>query len=238
MSGSTSNPALLAPLPNRPSRSKASILRYLPLVDLGNPYPWITCQAFLLLRMETTVFSWSSIDSQRWPLWWPARRITQQKPLLNSSLKECGYTLGSHSLSSHIGTTGSSIHFGRAFGQCWTPSTPSPQVSIPKPMDRRSSTWCSYTFCTCTTQTIHIHGTRASLMYNTTIIGLSIAQLATSPFRWDWDSSHYVPLIFPYHLQLLREIRLMSSLKSTELKYSLNESSTWIHQQVHDILDG
>ena len=35
--GSTSNPALLAPLPNQPSRSKASILCYLPLVNLGNP---------------------------------------------------------------------------------------------------------------------------------------------------------------------------------------------------------
>ena len=41
--GRTSNPALPASLPNHPSRSKASILRFLPLVDLGNPSPWITC---------------------------------------------------------------------------------------------------------------------------------------------------------------------------------------------------
>jgi hypothetical protein len=52
MSGSTSSPALLAPLPNRPSRSKASILRCPPLVNLGNPSPWITCRAFLLLSMD------------------------------------------------------------------------------------------------------------------------------------------------------------------------------------------
>ena len=76
MSGSTSSPALLAPFPNRPSRSKASILCCPPLFDLGNPSPWITCQSFLLLRMATTVFSWSSIDSRRWPLWWPAKRIS------------------------------------------------------------------------------------------------------------------------------------------------------------------
>jgi hypothetical protein len=31
-------------------------------------------------------------------------------------------------------------------------------------------------------------------MYNTTTTGLSIAQLATAPFKWAWDSSHYVPL--------------------------------------------
>ena len=98
MSRSTSDPTLLVPLPNRPSRSKASIL-YLPLVDLGNPSPWITCWAFLLLSMETTKFPWSSIDSWICSLCQPARKISQQKALLNSSLNECGCTLGSHSLS-------------------------------------------------------------------------------------------------------------------------------------------
>jgi hypothetical protein len=38
-------------------------------INLGNPSPWITCQAFLLLSMAMTMFSWSSIDSRRWPLW-------------------------------------------------------------------------------------------------------------------------------------------------------------------------
>ena len=116
MSGSTSDPALLPPLPNRPSRSKGSILCYLPLVDLGNPSPWITCWAYLLLSMEINVFSRSSKDSQRWPLWRSARRISQQKPLLNSSLNECGCTLVSHSLSYQIAIAGSSAHFeiGRA----------------------------------------------------------------------------------------------------------------------------
>ena len=132
MSGSTSDPTLLASLPNRPSRSKGSILCYQPLVDLGNPSPWITCQALLLLSMETIVFSWSLTDSQRWPLWWPARRISQHKPLLNSSSNECGCTLGSHSLSYQIRIVGSSAHFGPASGQCWTQSSPSPQLSIPK----------------------------------------------------------------------------------------------------------
>ena len=141
MSRSTSDPALLVPLPNRPSRSKAYILHYLPLVDRGNPSPWITCRACLLLRMEMTVFSWSLTDSRRWQSWRPVRRISQQKPLLNSSLNECGCTLGSHSLSYQIEIAGSSAHFGPASGQCWTPSSPSPQLSIPKQMARqRSST--------------------------------------------------------------------------------------------------
>ena len=40
---STSDPTLATPFPNHPSRSKASILHILPLVDLGNPSSWITC---------------------------------------------------------------------------------------------------------------------------------------------------------------------------------------------------
>ena len=137
MLGSTSDHVLPVPLPNRPLRSTASIPRCLPLFDLGNPSPWITCQAFLPLSMEMTVFLWSSTGSRRWPLWWPARRISQQKPLLNSSLNECGCTLGSHSLSSQIGTVGFSAHFGPVSGQCWTPNSRSPQPSILKLMARQ-----------------------------------------------------------------------------------------------------
>ena len=100
-----------------------------PLIDLGNPSPWITCQVFLPLSMETTVFLWSSTGSWRWPLWQPARRISQQEPLLNSSLHECGWTLRSHNLSSQIGIVGSSVHFGLVSGRCWTPNSLSPQPS-------------------------------------------------------------------------------------------------------------
>jgi chromosome segregation ATPase len=32
--------------------------------------------------------SWSSKDSRRWTLWWPARRISQQKPLLKGLEEE------------------------------------------------------------------------------------------------------------------------------------------------------
>ena len=184
------------PLPNRPSRSKAYILLYLPLVDLGNPYPRITCRACLLLSREMTVFLWSSTDSQRWPLWQLARRISQQKPLLNSSLNECGCILGSHSLSYQIKIAGSSAHFGPAPGQCWTPSSPSPQLSIPKLMARQSLSirWL-YTFCACKIKITHKHGMTASYMYKIFITGLSIAQPVTTPFMWAWDSSHYVPFM-------------------------------------------
>lgn len=226
MLGSTSNHALLTPLPNQPSRSKASIPRCLPLVDLGNPYPWITCRAFLLLSMEMTVFLWSSTGSWRWPLWRPARRISQQKPLLNSSLNVCGYTLGSHSLSSQIRTESSSIHFGPVSGRCWTPNSLSPQPSILKLMARqRLSTRWSYTFCTRTTQSIHAHGMRASPMFNSNTTKLSTAWLATILFRWAWDSSHYVPLMWPCHLQLLMQIQLMSSPKQIRKTTSLRTSN-------------
>ena len=58
-------------------------------------------------------------------------------------------------------------------------------------------------------KSIHAHGMRASPMFNTATTGLSIARLATVFFRWAWDSSHYVPLMWPCHLQLLKQIRLM-----------------------------
>ena len=156
MSRIISSPTLTVPLENPPWRNKASILCFLPLAYLGNPSQWITCWAFLQLRMETTLFLWSSIDYRRWPLWQPARRISQQKPLLNSSLNECGYTLGSHSISSQIKTVGSLVHFGPTFGRCWTPSLPSIQLSIPKLMARqRSLTKWLYELCACATQSIH-----------------------------------------------------------------------------------
>ena len=72
----------------------------------------------------------------------------------------------------------------------------------------RLSIGLSYTFCIWTTQSIHAHGMKAY------------------PFRLGWDSSHYVPLMWPYHLQLLRKMRLMSSPKLTELTTSLNAFNT------------
>lgn len=111
----------------KPTIIKQGLYNLLPTPSwLGNPSPWITFQAFLLLRMATTLFLWSLTDSQRWPLWRPARRVSQQNPLLNSSLNEFGYTLGSHSLSSQIRTRSSLVHFDLVFGWCWTPSSLSP----------------------------------------------------------------------------------------------------------------
>ena len=105
---------------------------------------------------------------------------------------------GPHSLSSQIGIVGSSVHFCLVSGRLWTPISLSPQLSIPKFMARkRSSIGWSYTFFTCTTQSIHAHGMRGSPMSNTDITRLSIAQLTTTLFRWAWDSSHYAPLMWP-----------------------------------------
>jgi len=107
MLGSTSYPALPMPVSNQPSKSNAYILLRLLLNTLGNPSPWITCQTFLLLSMEMTAFSWSSTNSLICPFWQLARRASQWKPLLSSSLNRCGYTFGSHSPLSRNMTVGS-----------------------------------------------------------------------------------------------------------------------------------
>lgn len=65
-----------------------------------------------------------------------------------------------------------------------------------------------------------------TLMFIISKTKLSIAQLATSPFRWGWDSNQYVPLMWSYHLQLLNQIQLMSSLKLTRITNSLSTFST------------
>jgi len=137
MLGNTLDPAPPVPFPNQPSRSKAYILLYLLLVGLRNLSPWITCPTFLLLSMTTIAFLWSSTDSLRWPSWRPARRVSQQKPLVSSSLSKCGYTLGSHSPLSQIGTTNSLVHFGQVSVRCWIQNLLSPCLSIPKLMAKQ-----------------------------------------------------------------------------------------------------
>jgi len=62
-------------------------------------------------------------------------------------------------------------------------------------------------------------------MFNTTTTGISRARLDITIFRWAWDSSHYVPLMWPCHLQLLTQIRLMSSPKQISQTTSLSTSN-------------
>jgi len=90
---------------------------------------------------------------------------------------------------------------------------------------QRLSTWWSYTFCACTTQTINGHGMRASTIFNTATTRLSTARLATNFFRWSWDSNHYVPLMWPCHLQLLTQIQLISGPKQIRKTTSLCTSN-------------
>ena len=87
---------------------------------------------------------------------------------------------------------------------------------------QRSWTGWSYTFCACTTQSIHAHGMRASPMYNIAIIGPFTTQPITIPFSWGWDSDRYVLLTYTCHLQLLKLIQLMSSLKFLRRTASLS----------------
>ena len=62
-------------------------------------------------------------------------------------------------------------------------------------------------------------------MFSTATTGLSTAQLATTLFRWAWDSSHYVPSMWPCHSQLLTQILLMSNLKQRRQTTSLSISN-------------
>jgi hypothetical protein len=49
-------------------------------------------------------------------------------------LNECGSIFGYHIPSSPTRTAGSSTHFGRVSGHCWTPSSLNPLITTPKQM--------------------------------------------------------------------------------------------------------
>jgi hypothetical protein len=131
--------ALPVPFPSQPSRSKAYTPLFLLPRGLQNPSRWITCLAFHPPRKAMIVYLWWLIDFQRWPFSQPARRELQQQILSRSSSNACGSILGYHEPSSLIGTTGSSTHFGRVSGHCWTPSSLNPVPSTLKPMARQRS---------------------------------------------------------------------------------------------------
>jgi hypothetical protein len=125
--------------PNRPLRKRACTPLFLLLTCHGNPSQWTTCRAFRPPRGEMTVFLWLLIAFPKWRLWSPARRASQHRPLPSSSLNEYGYILESHKPLSQIGIVGSSTHSGRAFGHCWTPSSPNPLPSTPRQMAKLRS---------------------------------------------------------------------------------------------------
>jgi hypothetical protein len=139
MSTIISYPALLVPFPSQPSRIKAYTPLFVPLRSLENPSLWITCLAFHPPRKEMIFFLWSLIGFRRWPLSQPGRRTSQWKILPIPSSNKCGSILGYHRPSSSIGTIGSSTHFGRVFGHCWTPSSLNPLFSTHKQMTKHSS---------------------------------------------------------------------------------------------------
>jgi hypothetical protein len=141
MSTIISSPTLPTPFPNRTLRRKECTPLYLLLKGPGNPYQWITCRAFHQPSAEMILFLWWLIIFLKWRLWPIARRESQQRPLPRSSLNECGYILGYHKPSSHIGKFGSLTHSGRASSHCCTPISPNPFPSIPRWMAKlRSST--------------------------------------------------------------------------------------------------
>lgn len=63
-------------------------------------------------------------------------------------------------------------------------------------------------------------------MSNTNTTDLFTAQWAIAPLRQGLDFNHYILLMWPYHLHLLRKVRLMSNSKPTWLKISLSTFPT------------
>ena len=129
--------APLVPLPNQPLRRRDCTHPYQSLTNLGILSQWITCLAYHPQIMAMIVFLWLLIDSLKWPFWQLARRISWLRPRPRSSLIMYGFILGSHWQSFLIKIAGSSVHFGPAYGHCWTPSSPNPLPSIPKLMVRQ-----------------------------------------------------------------------------------------------------
>jgi hypothetical protein len=131
--------ALPMSFPIQPSRSKAYTPLFLLPRGLGNPSQWITCLAFHPPSKAMISYLRWLIGFQRWPFSQPARRASQRQILEISSSNECGSILGYYRPSSLIGTIGSSTHFGRVSGHCWTPISLNPFPSTLKPMARQRS---------------------------------------------------------------------------------------------------
>jgi hypothetical protein len=126
-----------------------------------------------------------------------------------------------------IGTTGSSTHFGRVSGHCWTPSSLNPLPSALKWMAKQSSSIES--LCTsyaCITLINHVHGMIFFPMFNTTTIRLSIAPLSIAHFRCGWDSNPWVSLMLHYLLQPHRHNIPMFSLRPIKPLESLSRFNT------------
>jgi hypothetical protein len=73
-------------------------------------------------------------------------------------------------------------------------------------------------------------------MYNTATTELSIAQPATTPFKWAWDSSHYVPIDIAIPFVATQEDSAHVQSKENK-ENNFIEYIQHIRQQVHDILD-
>jgi hypothetical protein len=131
MSTSIFGPALSDLFPNRPLRNKTCTPLCLLLTGPENLSQWTTCQAFHPPSGEMTVFLCLSIAFPIWRFCLPTRRSSQQRPLLSSSLNECGYILVCQKPLSKIRIVDSSRHSSRASVHCWTPSSTNPMTSTP-----------------------------------------------------------------------------------------------------------
>jgi hypothetical protein len=141
-----------------------------------------------------TVFLWLLITFLRWRFWLPARRTSQQRPLPSSSLNEFWVHFGipqtivsdrdSRFLSTFWSSLWSLLDTKLTKSTTFHPQTDG-QTEVVNQMIVHIL--CMYNSNTLT------HGMRAFPMSNIATTEPCIAQPATTPFRWGWDSNHWVP---------------------------------------------
>jgi hypothetical protein len=138
-----------------------------------------------------------------------------------------GYTLGSHKPLSQIRIVSSSAHYGRASSHCWITSSLNPLPSTPIQMSKlKSSIGCSYILCACTITSTPAHGMRVFPMSSIATNNPYIDQLATTAFRWGWDSSHWAPWMLHNPWKTPRSTHPLLHQKLTKPPGSLSGSST------------
>jgi hypothetical protein len=90
----------------------------------------------------------------------------------------------------------------------------------------RSSIRMSYISCTCEIQNAPTHGMRVFPISNISTTEPYIAQLATTPFRWGWDSNHWAPWMLHYPWRSPWSTRPLLHQKLTKPLGLLSESNT------------
>jgi hypothetical protein len=94
----------------------------------------------------------------------------------------------------------------------------------------RSSIGWSYISYACAIQNTPTHGMRVFPMSNIATTEPCIAQLATTSFRWGWDSNHWAPWMLHYPWRPPRPTHPLLHQKLTKPSSSLSGSNTSVNR--------